>query len=63
MAGISVTNICIPFGGAGSPWNFADIISATVEDANPSDVVLTFPTAKPSVGTAEAEESSVYRLL
>ncbi len=52
MPGISVSKIPIPFRGAGgiswqTYWN--TLISAIVEDAAPTHVVLTFPTAQPSL--------------
>ena len=47
MPGISVSKICVPFGGGGINWSsyWATLISATVETAAPTHVVLTFPTA------------------
>ena len=47
MPGISVSKICVPFGGGGIDWSsyWATLISATVENAAPTHVVLTFPAA------------------
>ena len=55
MPGISVSKICVPFGGGGINWSsyWASLISATVEDAAPTNVVLTFPTAQTSLGAAD----------
>ena len=49
MPGISVSKICVPFGGGGINWSsyWATLISATVENAAPTNVVLTFPVGKP----------------
>ena len=51
MPGISVSKICVPFGGGGINWSsyWATLISATVENSAPTNVVLTFPTAQPSL--------------
>lgn len=55
MPGISVSKICVPFGGGGIDWSsyWATLISATVENAAPTHVVLTFPTAQTSLGAAD----------
>ena len=51
MPGISVSKICVPFGGGGINWSsyWATLISATVENAAPTNVVLTFPVGKPEL--------------
>lgn len=56
MPGISVSKIPIPFRGAGGiSWAsyWATLISATVENAAPTHVVLTFPTAQTSLGASD----------
>lgn len=56
MPGISVSKIPIPFRGAGGiSWQtyWATLISATVENAAPTHVVLTFPTAQTSLGATD----------
>jgi len=56
MPGISVSNIPIPFSGDGGiNWSsyWATLISATVESAAPTEVVLTFPTAQTSLGASD----------
>lgn len=55
MPGISVSRIPIPFRKAGINWSsyWATLISATVEDAAPTHVVLTFPTAQPTLGASD----------
>ena len=55
MPGISVSKICVPFGGGGINWSsyWATLISATVENAAPTHVVLTFPTAQTSLGASD----------
>ena len=55
MPGISVSKIPIPFRKAGISWSsyWATLISATVETAAPTHVVLTFPTAQPSLGATD----------
>lgn len=55
MPGISVSKICVPFGGGGINWSsyWATLISATVENAAPTHVVLTFPAAQTSLGAAD----------
>jgi peptidoglycan/xylan/chitin deacetylase (PgdA/CDA1 family) len=55
MPGISISKFSIPFsGGGGTDWDayWASLISATVENAAPTDVVLTFP-APAAVGAAD----------
>ena len=52
--GISVSKIPIPFfGGGGTDWDayWASLISATVENAAPTHVVMTFPAAETLVAT------------
>lgn len=52
MPGISVSKIPIPFpGGGGTDWDafWASLISATVENAAPTHVVLTFSAAEATV--------------
>ena len=54
MPGISVSNICVPFSGDGGVnWTqyWATLISATIENAAPTNVVLTFPSEGTSVAT------------
>ena len=56
MPGISVSKIPIPFRGAGGiNWSlyWATLISATVENAAPTHVVLTFSTAQTSLGASD----------
>ena len=56
MPGISISKMCIPFGGGGVvDWvaYWAGLISATVENAAPTHVVLTFPTAQTSLGASD----------
>jgi hypothetical protein len=56
MPGISVSKIPIPFNkGGGISWSsyWATLISATVENAAPTHVVLTFPTAQTSLGATD----------
>ena len=54
MPGLSVRRSLPVFGGAFS-WEayWASLISATVEQAAPTHVVLTFPTAQPSLGASD----------
>lgn len=52
MPGIATTRSSIPLGGNGAfSWSsyWTTLISATVENAAPTDVVLTFPSGKPSL--------------
>ena len=55
MPGISVSKICVPFGAGGTDWSayWSTLISATVENAAPTDVVLTFPAAQTSLTDAD----------
>jgi len=55
MAGISVSKICVPFGGGGIDWSsyWTTLSSATVENAAPTHVVLTFPAAQTSLVAAD----------
>ena len=56
MPGISVSRIPIPFNGGGgfnAAAYWATLISATVENAAPTHVVLTFPTAQTSLGASD----------
>ncbi len=55
MPGISVNKIPIPFRKSGINWSsyWATLISATVENAAPTHVVLTFPTAQTSLGASD----------
>jgi len=55
MPGISSSKIAIPFGAGGISWSdyWTTLISATVETAAPTHVVLTFPTAQTALGAAD----------
>jgi len=54
MPGIAIGN-CIPFNRGGVSWSsyWATLISATVETAAPTHVVLTFPNAQTSLGATD----------
>jgi len=54
MPGIAIGN-CIPFNRGGVDWSsyWATLISATVENAAPTHVVLTFPVAQTSLTDAD----------
>jgi len=54
--GLSIgQGIGIPFKKSSQNWSsyWSSLISATVENAAPTNVVLTFPTAKPSLGASD----------
>ena len=56
MKGFFLNNFLRPIGGRGGfSWSsyWATLISATVETAAPTDVVLTFPTAQTSLGATD----------